>query len=122
MLPIFIDIDGTLTGAPTSGGDPIQTRVDTVKRMIEDGDEVVLWSAAGSKYAQAFATTHGIQPTAAIGKPEYCIDDTESIKWNGLTVKPDTWLDDMYDMEKAVKIAKEISAKLDNTKPQDNGK
>lgn len=93
MLPVFIDIDGTLTDKPNGKGSAIASRIKIVKRIIESGTPVVLWSSGGSAYAKAFADQHGIEAEAAIGKPDYCIDDMKNIKWNGLSIRSPGYLD-----------------------------
>ena len=95
MLPIYIDIDGTLTDDPSGDGAPIESRVDAVKRMIAGGQPVVLWSAAGTWYARRFAQDHKISVEAAIGKPDFCIDDMESIRWDGLKIVSPKYLDEI---------------------------
>ena len=92
-LPIYIDIDGTLTDKPGGKGTALDGRIAIVKRMIESGTPVVLWSSAGTEYAQTFAKQHDIKAEAAIGKPDYCIDDMKAIKWNGMKVRSPGYLD-----------------------------
>lgn len=82
-LPIFIDIDGTLTNSSKRGGDPIDSRIQHVKTMISQGHDVVLWSATGTDYAKKFAKTHEIRAIACIGKPNICVDDCETIRKPG---------------------------------------
>ena len=90
QLPIFIDIDGTLTSADVRGGKPIDKRIESVKHMIEQGTPVVLWSANGTDYVKKFADTHGIHPLVCIGKPSLIIDDNPTIRPNflGLVKNP----------------------------------
>ncbi len=79
-LPIYIDIDGTLTTTPyTKDGEVILTRINAVKDLINAGQEVVLWSGNGTEYAKEFATRHGLC-AVCIGKPDYCIDDNPKIR------------------------------------------
>jgi len=93
MLPIYIDIDGTLTDQPGGKGEIIKSRIAMVKRMIKAGQPVVIWSAAGCIYAKEFVKANGIDAIAAIGKPKLCIDDMKSIKWNGLKVRTPGYID-----------------------------
>lgn len=92
-LPVYIDIDGTLTNSAGSKGDPIPSRLDVVRGMIKDGTPVVLWSSAGCEYAKTFADENNLDVTAAVGKPDYCIDDMKSIKWDGLKTRTPAYLD-----------------------------
>ncbi len=88
-LPIYIDIDGTLTTAGRPGGAPALDRIDRVRQMIGRGIPVVIWSASGTEYARAFADRYDLHPLAAIGKPSYCIDDNPSLRPGFLVVPPD---------------------------------
>ncbi len=78
--PTFIDIDGTLTDDGKAGGKAIPSRVKAVKQMIAAGNDIVIWSGTGTKYAVEFCKAHGINPLAAIGKPERCVDDNPNIR------------------------------------------
>ena len=79
-LPLYVDIDGTLTDSKKRGGNPIHSRIEYIKYLISEGRPVVLWSATGTKYAKAFAEAHGIKAIACIGKPRACIDDCGTIR------------------------------------------
>ena len=80
-LPIFIDIDGTLTFAPESKwGEPIHERIKRVVDMLAAGTEVVLWSGGGTKYAREFADRYGLGGAVCIGKPSLMIDDNPTIR------------------------------------------
>ena len=80
-LPIFIDIDGTLTTVPTKMWGPvIPGRIAAVQALIESGREVVLWSGGGTGYVQAFAEKHGLRPSVCIGKPDMAVDDNPTIR------------------------------------------
>ena len=93
-LPVFIDIDGRLTDNPNKrGGTPLRARIDAVKKLIAAGQDVVIWSYAGSKYAEEFARANGIKAVAAIGKPKYLIDDNKNIVPMGMSVRDPAWLD-----------------------------
>lgn len=92
-LPIFIDIDGTLTTTPDKAWGPvIAYRIDKIQRLVEEGHEVVLWSAGGSGYAKSFARRVGLGDlVTCIGKPRCIVDDTPYIRpdWEGLKATPD---------------------------------
>ena len=80
-LPIFIDIDGTLTKSDKSRfGDVHQNRIDKVNKLILSGYLIIIWSAGGDDYAKLFCKKHGINPHAAIGKPQFCVDDNPTIR------------------------------------------
>lgn len=88
LLPIYIDIDGTLTSEPhTRDGPALVGRIEHVRRIISSGVEVVIWSAHGTEYAKAFAKRHRLKVLAAIGKPAFCVDDKPRIRAAGLGVK-----------------------------------
>ncbi len=92
MLPIYIDIDGTLTDKDIKGGNPIQKRIDGVKKLIANGKDVVIWSANGTRYAKWFCQKHDIHPLAILGKPAFCIDDNPRIRPKLRIIKPN-WLE-----------------------------
>ena len=80
-LPIFIDIDGTLTEVPTRmWGAPIPERIAVVENLIASAREVVLWSGGGTAYVRAFAEKHGLRPSVCIGKPGTIVDDHPAIR------------------------------------------
>ena len=94
-LPIYIDIDGTLTDSPdTRWGRVIPGRIEAVKRLIAEGNLVVLWSAGSDEYAKEFAKKYELKVHAALGKPDICVDDKHDIRLNGLTVVGPNWLND----------------------------
>ena len=75
MRAIFVDIDGTLT---EDGGNRWgKPRMDLIRavRHIVARCEVVLWSGAGGRYAQAFADKYEIPAAAAVSKPDAVFDD-----------------------------------------------
>lgn len=78
--PIFVDIDGTLTYQKARGGEPHLVRIAQLRRMIDGGAPVVLWSGSGTDYARAFATEHGLAVIAAIGKPHMMVDDNPTVR------------------------------------------
>ena len=84
--PVFIDIDGTLTDQGTQGGNPLSERIEKVRHMIAQGVAVVIWSGTGTVYARDFADRHGLAVLAAIGKPEYLVDDNPHIRPPGKMV------------------------------------
>ena len=86
-LPIFIDIDGTLTHSQTGdpnrekqNGKPNFEMIEKVKNLINRKVEVVVWSGGGTKYAKDFCEKHEIYPLAVIGKPRICVDDNPTIR------------------------------------------
>ena len=80
-LPIFIDIDGTLTDAPgKQGGKVLPDRIKTVRSRIAAGQEIVIWSGGGTAYAKAFAVKHGLSGATCIGKPSIVVDDNPDIR------------------------------------------
>ncbi len=85
-LPIYIDIDGTLTkDGDRAGGEPIHDAIGGVQTLIRKGWEVVLWSGRGTDYAKAFAQRWDLA-CVAIGKPKCCYDDNPEIRPGGLKV------------------------------------
>ena len=83
-LPVFVDIDGTLTTVPTQKWGPvIPAHLEALKVLIASGREVILWTGGGSEYARAFAEKHGLNPAACIGKPETVVDDNPTIRPKG---------------------------------------
>jgi hydroxymethylpyrimidine pyrophosphatase-like HAD family hydrolase len=80
-MRIFIDIDGTLTHNPKKmNGEPWIENIDKVKRLILEGNNVVIWSMGGTRYARKFCKKYGITPWLAIGKPHLVIDDNPDIR------------------------------------------
>ncbi len=80
-LPIFIDIDGTLTTVPTKKWGPvIPDRIESVQAMIGRGVEVVLWSGGGTEYVRAFAEKYDLRPSVCIGKPHQMVDDNPTVR------------------------------------------
>lgn len=78
--PIFVDIDGTLTLAPTKMWGPvIEERLKKVRNLCQQGYQVVLWSGGGTKYAEAFAAKYELPVMAALGKPQVFVDDNPDI-------------------------------------------
>lgn len=89
-LPIFIDIDGTLTlDGEKAWGCPRESAIESVKHMLTRGEEVVFWSARGTTYAKAWAERLGLTgKVTCIGKPSHCYDDNPTIRPGGLKVFP----------------------------------
>ena len=80
-LPVFIDIDGTLTTVPTRmWGEVLPERSAAVLALIENGREVVLWSGGGTAYVRAFAEKYALSPNVCIGKPGIAVDDNPTIR------------------------------------------
>ena len=80
-LPIFIDIDGTLTTVPGQKWGPVlPERIAILQALIASGREVVLWSGGGSDYARAFAAKHDLTPAVCIGKPDIIVDDNPTMR------------------------------------------
>ncbi len=87
MLPIFVDIDGTLTTLwNQTWGPVVPERIAKLKALIKDGREVVLWFGGAAGYARAFAEKYDLHPTACIGKPDQVVDDCPTIRPRGLPV------------------------------------
>lgn len=79
--PIFIDIDGTLTSAPTRPWGPVyEKRLERVRDLITKGETVVLWSARGTTYAKKFAEQYALNGVLPLGKPELIVDDNPTIR------------------------------------------
>lgn len=86
ILPTFVDIDGTLTSEPHAAGGPVHAdRIAVLRELIASGEEVVVWSARGTAYAQQFCRNHDLN-VVAIGKPDLCVDDKPTIRAAGLKV------------------------------------
>ena len=84
-LPIFVDIDGTLTDVPNAmWGSVYPDRIGLLQRWIGAGNEVYLWSGGGADYARAFAKRYDIFPAACLGKPAFVVDDNADIRPGGL--------------------------------------
>ena len=80
-LPIYIDIDGTLTDCPNAGGRPIEERIEAIRQIIDSGQQaVVIWSGGGTDYATQFAKNHGLTGAICIGKPSMIVDDNPDIR------------------------------------------
>jgi len=97
MATIYVDIDGTLTDNHAHrAGVPIKERIERVKKLLADGNDVIIWSAGGSNprnYAIEFCREHGIEATAALAKPQIVVDDKPKILARGLDVKSPKFLD-----------------------------
>ncbi len=91
VLPIYVDIDGTLTDVPKAKwGSVHPARIQYIQKLITDGVEVYLWSGGGAKYVRDFAKRYDLFPAACLGKPDWLVDDNENIRPGGLRrVAPD---------------------------------
>ena len=95
-LPVYIDIDGTLTDDPTKQWGPvIPDRIESVQAMIGRGVEVVLWSGGGTAYVRAFAEKYNLRPAVCIGKPYQMVDDNPTVRPSGRmrVVAPDEFFE-----------------------------
>lgn len=72
---LYCDIDNTLTLADKRGAAPAFDRIARLKRLIDAGVNVVLWTMSGSGYARRFAQRHGIKAVACLHKPNMIVDD-----------------------------------------------
>lgn len=70
---VACDVDGTLV----CGGSVRVSVVAKLRKMHQDGCEIILWSARGTEYAKRAAKLAGVESICAviIGKPAYLIDD-----------------------------------------------
>lgn len=85
MLPIYCDIDGTLTDAPAARwGNPNEKAIARLRALISRGAQAVLWSAAGGEYARQFGEKYGIKAVAFLGKPSLIVDDLRTLRSPGL--------------------------------------
>jgi hydroxymethylpyrimidine pyrophosphatase-like HAD family hydrolase len=80
---IYIDVDGTLTNKDEKWGEPNYPLIQKVKRLINDGKEVIIWSGNGRGYALAFCTRYGINPFICLAKPKIVVDDNPHIRPKG---------------------------------------
>lgn len=92
-MRLYIDIDGTLTERQRKWANPIQSRIDKVKALIEAGHEVIIWSGS-TRYARLWCRKYGIKPKAALGKPQHIVDNKQNVRPSRLMAdrEPD-WLD-----------------------------
>ncbi len=80
-LPIYIDIDGTLTVTPhRPWGGVVESRLARVREVIAAGHAVVIWSGGGTAYAEDFAERHGLAGAVCLGKPGTIVDDNPDIR------------------------------------------
>ena len=95
-MPIYIDIDGTLTDSPNCAGGMVNAkRVTRIKDLLSSGLPIVIWSGSGGNYARRFIEMNGLAAfgdIVGLGKPRFCVDDCESIRPD-LLVRPPEWLD-----------------------------
>lgn len=92
--PVYVDIDGTLTSTPgRPWGPTVDDRVATVRRLVDEGYTIVLWSGGGRTYARRWAAEHGLAGSVACeGKPAVWVDDNPYVSPSMDVVGPD-WLD-----------------------------
>lgn len=80
-LPIFVDIDGTLTNEPhKKWGRPYTKRIHQLRTLISQGNRVVLWSGGGQAYAEQWAATNNLDGAICMGKPRMIVDDCPTIR------------------------------------------
>ena len=91
-LPIYIDIDGTLTDNPQKGGKPIESRIEKVRRLVQGGTPIVLWSGGGEDYVRLFCQRHHLKVYKMLGKPQFCVDNNPKIRPRFQVETPE-WLD-----------------------------
>ncbi len=71
-LPIFIDIDGTLTLSPyKKWGEVLPKRIAEVRRLIDGDFQVVLWSGGGTRYVRDFAVANGLIGAGLAARPDF---------------------------------------------------
>lgn len=80
----YIDIDGTLTQEDRKNA-PLRPGATTlIRKLLDRGDDVVLWSANGRAYADAFWRKHamfvGIRFPTPMSKPDVIVDDNPNIR------------------------------------------
>ena len=86
-LPIYFDIDGTLTeDREGPWGKPNMQAIERLRILIAHEQEVVLWSGRGTAYAREFSQRWGLA-CVAVGKPKFCYDDNPEIRPGGLRVQ-----------------------------------
>ncbi len=91
-LPIFIDIDGTLTTTPEQQFGPVlRDRIRALRVLVAQGHEVIVWSGGGTDYARRFCKLVNLRDVVCIGKPAVMVDDNPTIRPPGrmVRVEPD---------------------------------
>ena len=82
-MRVFVDIDGTLTTEQKARSvfksEHRQDVIDKVKKLIDEGHEIVLWTG-NTRYAKLAAEELGINAIACVGKPDLIIDN-EVERW-----------------------------------------
>jgi len=88
-MTIYCDLDGTLTRRQdTPKPWPVwQENVDALKKLIEEGHNVIIWSCRGRGAAWVFAAKHRLAATC-LRKPDVCFDDEPSLHDNPHVMKP----------------------------------
>jgi len=74
-MRIFCDVDGTLTDKKSRGGNPLKKNVDKLRKLIQEGHEVIIWSKTGQAYVEKFCKDNELKPKYCLSKPDYFIDD-----------------------------------------------
>jgi hypothetical protein len=87
---VYVDIDGTMTDLPMgTWGTERPEVIAKVRRLIEEGHDVIIWSGAGRDYAERWAAAHNLQPLACLAKPDLCVDDSPTIRHpNNMPIVP----------------------------------
>ncbi len=99
MSLFYVDYIATLMTEPRKKWGPIRPDVlGKVKRLIADGHNVVLWTAAGTGYAKMFAVRYDIDAMACLCKPGIIVDDNPNIRPRGYCnpVSPEEFLEREY--------------------------
>jgi len=79
-MTIYCDVDGTLTHKQ-DGPKPWpvwQENINALKKLIDDGHTVIVWSCRGERAAYNFCYDNGIH-ALALSKPDMCFDDEPSL-------------------------------------------
>jgi hypothetical protein len=80
---IYVDVDDTLVRSFGSKRIPMGSVIDEVRRLHAAGNQMYLWSTAGSEYCRATAIELGIEGCflAFLTKPNAYIDDQRFVDW-----------------------------------------
>lgn len=85
----FIDIDGTLTvDGENANAEILADRLAMIRTRAISGQEFIIWSARGRRYAEAFCIKHKLlfSNVVACGKPGLVVDDKADIRPPGKMV------------------------------------
>ena len=81
-MTIYCDIDGTLT--KRKRGDsafvPCNDMIGIIRKLIADGNDIIMWSGRGAGVASDFAKQHGLKPKYCLTKPDAFFDDRPGLK------------------------------------------